>query len=80
MPRNVRNFWIELDVDGRKETLEAGPVSKTGGFSITIKMRNDGDIEIPVRINGFANDEGDICLSIIDESSGKEVFERKAKR
>lgn len=39
MPRNVRNFWIEGRIDGRDSTFAAGPATKDGGFSLTIKQR-----------------------------------------
>jgi hypothetical protein len=45
MPQNVRNFWIELEVDGRKSKIATGPVSKDGTFSLDVSMRNvDGSI------------------------------------
>ena len=39
MPRNVRNFWIEIEVDGRKAKIATGPVSKTRGFTVRILQR-----------------------------------------
>lgn len=80
MPRNVRNFWIELSVDGKKETVETGPVSKTGGFYMTIKMRDKGGIDTPIRIDGRATEEGKISLSIVNHSNGKIVFEKETER
>ena len=57
MPRNVRNFWIELEVDGKKTPIATGPVSADGGFNIRIRMRNKGDIyEKYVYIKGSAQD------------------------
>jgi hypothetical protein len=44
MPRNVRNFWIELDVDGRTVKVAAGPKSKDGGFALVVKLREDGEV------------------------------------
>lgn len=58
MPRNVRNFWLDGEIDGRKERLEGGPVSKEGGFSLQVKMREEGDISIPVTLRGWASREG----------------------
>ena len=54
MPRNVRNFWISGNVDGRESLLTGGPIRKDGGFDLRIYMRNDGDIDMPVRIYGEA--------------------------
>jgi hypothetical protein len=44
MPRNVRNFWIELEVDGKRTRVATGPVRKDGGFTMRVLMREDGDI------------------------------------
>jgi len=34
--RRVRNFWIEVRIDGRKTPLRGGPMSKDGGFTLSI--------------------------------------------
>ena len=58
MPRNVRNFWIELNIDGRKSRIATGPVSKDGGFSATIYMRDAGCVERAMVIRGQARPDG----------------------
>ena len=65
MPRNVRNFWLELDIDGRKSRVATGPVGRDGGFNMTILVRDQGDIKRAARITGRANDAGDLDLEII---------------
>jgi len=52
MPRNVRNFWIEAEVDGRKTPVKFGPRGEDGGFSLTIYIRNRGEIERVAEITG----------------------------
>ncbi len=42
MPRNIRNFWIELEVDGRSKRIETGPKTGTGGFDMVIRLRENG--------------------------------------
>lgn len=42
MPRNVRNFWLELEVDGRKSRIKTGPRRADGGFALRILVREDG--------------------------------------
>jgi len=64
MPRNVRNFWIEADVDGRT-SIGAGPKSKDGGFSLSIFMRDKGSIKKVVNITGVGGSE--LKLSIHTE-------------
>ena len=44
MPRNVRNFWVDLSVDGRKDSVGTGPREKTGGMDATFYIRKDGDV------------------------------------
>lgn len=52
MPRSVRNFWIDLNVDGRT-SIGTGPVDPNGGFNITILMRDNGEVSNhAVRIEG----------------------------
>lgn len=44
MPRNVRNWWLELEVDGRKTMFESGPRRADGGFRLRILQRDRGGI------------------------------------
>jgi hypothetical protein len=64
MPRNVRNFWVELDVDGRSR-VATGPRSKDGGFELNIKMRDEGSVKEAVRIVGNALEDGSLELHIL---------------
>lgn len=52
MPRNVRNFWVEAEIDGRATTLSGGPQSKDGGIDIVIYQRSKGDVTRVLRITG----------------------------
>lgn len=38
--RNVRPFWLEIEIDGRKHRICTGPRSRTGGFKIKVFWRN----------------------------------------
>jgi hypothetical protein len=64
MPRNVRNFWVEGNVDGAKSPQGFGPRNKDGGLSLTIYQRNAGNVEVAVRIRGFAHSDGTLRLEI----------------
>lgn len=58
MPRNVRNFWIELDVDGRKHRIATGPRSRAGGFTMRVLMRENGEIsEKEFHLEGFPTED-----------------------
>ena len=50
-PRNVRNFWLEVEVDGRKKRIACGPVNKQGGMRIVLRQRNKGKVERVLIIN-----------------------------
>ena len=50
----VRNFWIEVEIDGRKTKLTGGPTGKSGGMRINIYQRSNGEITKPVHINCYA--------------------------
>ena len=43
MARNVRNFWVELNVDGKQRPVASGPRNKDGGFYLDVKVRRDGE-------------------------------------
>ena len=69
MPRNVRNYWIEAEVDGLKTPIATGPRSRIGGFDLTIKMREHGWIKDAVAITGRVDKDGNLVLSIALESA-----------
>ena len=79
MPRNVRNFWIELIVDGKKTRIATGPVRKDGGFDLTVKMRNDGEIISALSVIGRA-DEGKLYLRAEDPYQSTEEIEVRTIR
>lgn len=58
MPRNVRNFWIELVVDGRAQRIETGPQNKEGGFTLRVRARDKGGIIEVGRMSGRATGDG----------------------
>lgn len=65
MPRNIRNFWIECHIDGRTEPLTGGPVSKEGGFHMTIRQR-DQEMISPhfLSLRGIAHESGGLDLQV----------------
>ena len=48
--RNVRNFWIEADIDGRATLLEGGLRSKNGGMRVKLYQRDNGNVTTAVKI------------------------------
>lgn len=61
MPRNVRNFWLELRVDGATTAVETGPRAANGGFRLTILQRSKGDIVRALEVEG-RNVNGELVL------------------
>ena len=78
MPKNVRNFWIELEVDGRKTKIATGPRSKDGGFKLILKMRENGkESNKEFHLTGFTselNNKEYIVLSGIMTGNENEVL------
>jgi hypothetical protein len=66
MPRNVRNFWIEANIDGRATAFVGGPQSKDGGFDMRILQRDNGDIITALHVRGFVDSDGN--LQVIAET------------
>ena len=77
MPRVVRNFWIETEVDGRETRTETGPKNKDGGFEITIRMREDGSIITPMKIRGYVNPKGQLVLQAHTNTETLEVVTKR---
>ena len=55
-PRNVRNFWVDVDVDGKQNSVATGPRSADGGMDANFKIREAGtvtdSIDVLCRANG----------------------------
>lgn len=73
MPRNVRNFWLDVNIDGQATRLSGGPQAKDGGFDLTIKMRDNGGIIEAVDILGRANADGRLTLTVRRQSDSAEL-------
>lgn len=65
MPRFVRNFWIETDVDGASRTLAGGPRRKDGGFKTVIYAKINGDPHVVARIEGRVMSNGNLILNVV---------------
>ncbi len=54
-PEACRNFWIEAEIDnprGGKSILAGGPAGKDGGFTLRIKMRDQGEYDTALIVRG----------------------------
>lgn len=41
--RNVRNFWLDAEIDGHLNHLSGGPREKTGGLAVELCVRHNGE-------------------------------------
>ena len=48
----VRNFWVEAEVDGRKTPIAFGTQGEGDGFHLTVYMRNKGEVEAVLGLQG----------------------------
>ena len=56
MPRNVRNFWVDLSVDGRKSDVGTGPRAKDGGMIARFYIRDKGEVKNAVTVRCYERD------------------------
>jgi hypothetical protein len=77
-PRFVRNFWLEAKVDGRESKVIGGPANKEGGFQLRIKMRDQGEVTIPVTLEGYA--DGDRLRVNVFGPEGTAVWHHETQR
>ncbi len=52
MPKNVRNFWLNLTVDGKKEPVATGPRGAEGGFVLNVYQRDQGEVADAGQLQG----------------------------
>lgn len=70
--RNVRNFWIDCNIDGRESALSGGPRSKTDGMSVIIKQRSNGGFETALTVTCYVNDAGGL-VTLVRDAQGHEI-------
>jgi len=75
----VRNFWITVDVDGKRNALASGPQSAIGGFQATIEQRHNGTITRSLQIIGTADPSGALVLEVLD-GNGKTLATHRTQR
>lgn len=66
----LRNFYVEVEIDGRKTDLAGGPQAKDGGMYITLYQRDNGSKLKAVTINCWADENGKLH-TIVDNKVDK---------
>lgn len=76
--RNVRNFWLELSVDGKQSRVDTGPRAKDGGFDLIVYVREDGDIsDKSVHLRGRVGSDGTLQVNCTAPGSQRVLVETK---
>ena len=67
MPRIVRNFWVDVDVDGRQTMIGTGPKGYRGGLKLTLYQRNEGSVDKALAIDCYWGSDGQLHTLVGDE-------------
>lgn len=78
--RNVRNFWIKANIDGRNTALEGGPPAKDGGFDLTITQRSARGIDTALRVVGLVHADGQVIEVQAFDARGFLVWSNMTER
>ena len=78
MPRNTRNSWVDLSVDGRSD-IGTGPRSKDGELIARFYVRDQGRVVSSVTVETRANRDGSLSLRVFAPGEGC-IFEHKTVR
>ena len=64
MPKNVRNFFLDLGVDGRNSDVRTGPVAPDGGMAGVLYIRRNGEVCEAASISCVAFADGSLEIRI----------------
>lgn len=76
---NVRNFWVDGNIDGRTTPMYGGPIKKDGGFSLKIFQRSEKNITTALYVRGYADEDGTLTL-IVEDGNGNLVYKNSTVR
>ncbi len=79
MPRNVRNFWVEVEIDGYKHMLKGGPRNKNGGFNLKVYQRDLKEVKFALRVHGHQYFDKGLALEVHD-SQGKLLHQLRTEQ
>ena len=73
----VRNFWVDVTVDGRETVLSGGPRAKDGGMVTRFYIRNAGESyhALTVQCDMIDNGDGDVLTIKVAPSDQVAVHE-----
>jgi len=73
----VRNFWVDVTVDGRQTDLSGGPRSKDGGMRATFYVRDSGNIAKALTVDCYTGADGQLTIAI--QSDGNDCYKLMAQ-
>lgn len=71
--RNLRNFWVFADIDGRKTPLSGGPKKRDGGMFIELYQREHGKSVEVLKIECIAEKDKLYTYVYIDDALVKVI-------
>jgi len=72
-PRNVRSFWVEGQVIGRKTNVKIGTKAQTDRMDIKVFQRDHGDVTQALTV--ICDEcEGTLRTRVIDPNTGETLF------
>jgi hypothetical protein len=82
MPRNVRNAWVTVNIEGKATRLSGGPRNKAGGLVAEFLVRDNGGVGkgVSVSIRPSPTRPDVLLLIVTDDRTGSVVFSREVSR
>lgn len=78
MPRCIRNFWLDAEIDGKRSRFASGPRARDGGFRLDIHYREHGSVSArSLRISGRCV-QNKLTLKV--EDGGTTVLNKEIER
>jgi len=78
MPRNVRNSWVDLSVDGRSD-IGTGPASADGEMAARFFVRDKGNVVKSVTVLTLVLSDGSLLLRVYGPDNNL-LFEHETVR
>lgn len=72
----LRNFWVEVEIDGRTTKLTGGPQSKNGKMTVRVYQRNRGESVRSATVE-CEPAQGDMLMTSITLKSGDNDMPRQ---
>ena len=73
MPRVVRNFWVDLSVDGRKPDISTGPKRGDGELSLTLSQNHDGEVRQVLKVESEVKPNGRL-ITFVSVNNSEQAY------